>query len=263
MATRILATLGLLVAALLAALVLSGAQTAFLWMPPNIGTAYAVLFATATLVIWWTWQRNAFDTALPRAAASGRVVAMAVIAVSAVALATQYWIPLAGRPALDKGLSGPWGIVSGVIVAGIAGPILEESLFRGWLLERLRNHLSVFMSVVASALFFALAHGDDARAIPHFVAGLVLGAIMISTGRLWLAVVTHGLLNLSGPLWQLPHHFHLDDRIGIAFPIVCVAIAAAATLELQRVLLNTRWSITPSPASRVAPPVTWGLDATR
>jgi membrane protease YdiL (CAAX protease family) len=147
------------------------------------------------------------------------------------------------------------------IMTCATAPLLEEALFRGFLLTRLRKSHGDTAGVVLSAIGFGIAHGEAAGFLQPLAGGLMLGAIVASTGRLWLAATTHALFNLSGLLEGLVLRTDAPQGLGILYPALCLTIAAIAALELRRVLLTTRWFIAPSPASLVAPPATWGFDA--
>lgn len=91
-----------------------------------------------------------------------------------------------------------------VITAVLLGPLAEEVVFRGVLLRALARHLPDWGVVSASAGLFALGHLVDpnaALAVPaFFLMGLVLGRLVLKTGRLGPAVATHAGFNLLSVL---------------------------------------------------------------
>jgi membrane protease YdiL (CAAX protease family) len=250
----------LILITLVGAIAVSGGQLLFVWMPPIAGLVYEVMITLIALVLWYRWQHAAWTAALPRAARSSQVVATAALCCSALAAAHGWWIPPADLPTIGVATTTVWGRAS-LIVAGIfTAPLLEEALMRGFLLGKLQRSFTTTTSVLLSGATFAVAHGDVTRLVPQLAGGIVLGAIVVSTGRLWLAVAAHGALNLSGLLEAEAYHLTLPERLGILFPVLCIVIASIAALELRRVLTMTRWRVPPNPASLVAAPVTWGLD---
>ena len=66
-----------------------------------------------------------------------------------------------------------------------------------------------------------------------------------------MAMITHGAINLGGLPFAYPSSAGLPAQIGIAFPIVFIALALLATLELRRVLITTRWITRPVGTTRV------------
>ena len=74
----------------------------------------------------------------------------------------------------------------------VLGPLVEEILFRGILLQLWARKFGVRAAVVASAVCFALLHMD---AIGSFVFGIVMAALYVSTKSLLVPIVAHGLYN--------------------------------------------------------------------
>ena len=100
----------------------------------------------------------------------------------------------------------PLGV--GVLVSCILAPVAEELLFRKGLIDRLRGWGEGF-AAVASALLFALAHGNIYQIPYAFAVGFVLGAIYLRTGRVGCTVLLHGGGNMVSAL-LLP----LSRRLG-------------------------------------------------
>lgn len=89
--------------------------------------------------------------------------------------------------------------ILGLIVAGIAivllAPLIEEILFRGFLLRTLSNKIGVIWGSIVSALVFALLHVPWQSIIPIFILGLILNSIVIRSKSLWPAIGFHILNN--------------------------------------------------------------------
>lgn len=87
-----------------------------------------------------------------------------------------------------------------LLVLVVVAPLLEELIFRGVLLSRLRRSMSANAAIVVSAAVFAGIHliDPDAAFVAAglFVIGLVLGYQSLRTGRIGLAVMTHAGVNL-------------------------------------------------------------------
>lgn len=251
----------LILITILGTLPISGAQTLFAWLPPVPGLLYEIAITLAALALWFRWQRGAWASALSRESRSWQVLTMAVLCNVAIGAAYHWWIPPKVTAPFDRLDDSTVRDATIVIMACATGPLLEEALFRGFLLSRIRKTHGATTSVLLTAIGFGIAHGELARILQPLLGGIMLGAIVVCTGRLWLAATAHSLFNLSGLLEVLGIRLELPERLGVLYPALCLAIAAIAALELRRVLLTTRWFIAPSPASLVAPPATWGLDA--
>jgi membrane protease YdiL (CAAX protease family) len=259
MSNHLVRTAGLIVLVLVVSPAVAFLQTCFAMMPPKVGVLYIVSLAFAAVSLAWRSQRTTVVTSLPQRSASVRVLGLTVLATESIATASEYWIPLRTPSSLVHLPETPWGVVSILLGAAAVAPVLEESLFRGFLLSRLRRYWSSKVSVFISALAFAYIHEDPSRFVSQLFAGLLLGAIVVSTGRLWLAMITHGAINLGGLPFAYPTSAGLPEQIGIAFPLVFLTLALLATLELRRVLTTTRWADTPVGTTRVCMPLGWEL----
>lgn len=100
--------------------------------------------------------------------------------------------------------SGASGIVARLAVGFmivVVAPLLEEMLFRGVLLSRLRRSMTAGSAITISAAVFAAIHLLDPSAafvVPGlFVIGLVLGYQALRTGNIGLSIMTHAGVNLA------------------------------------------------------------------
>lgn len=88
------------------------------------------------------------------------------------------------------------------ILAVVAGPILEEVLFRGIILDGLLKKYSPVKSILISSLLFGLVHLNPWQ----FVAGLIMGSFMgwiyFKTHSLLPCIIVHATANLTGYLMR-------------------------------------------------------------
>ena len=84
-----------------------------------------------------------------------------------------------------------------VFTVGLAVPLLEEALFRGWLLRSYGRAVSYVWAVPISALVFGLAHLEPTVVVFAFVSGLVLGRYMAAGGSLWATFISHAVGNCT------------------------------------------------------------------
>lgn len=77
--------------------------------------------------------------------------------------------------------------------------VVEEAFFRGYLQQQFQQKVGPLLALVLASGLFGLAHlaGGWLYALFATVAGLLYGLIYLHTGRLWLAVLAHALLNFS------------------------------------------------------------------
>jgi membrane protease YdiL (CAAX protease family) len=248
---------------LCATLPLSGLQLAFLYMSPLIALGWQTALTATVAALWGKWQRAEWERALPRRASAWRAVTLAVVICLAVGSAYHSAVDPMTATNIQHAGDALWTRAALVLTAIVTGPLLEEALFRGYMLGRLRRIFGSTTSVLLSGTTFAIAHGDVTRILPQLVAGIVLGTIVVHTGRLWLAMLAHGLANAIGMIEYLVFTAGIPARLGLGFPLLCLVIAVGAALEFHRVLTTTRWSVPVPPTARVALPLTWGLDVMR
>ncbi len=97
----------------------------------------------------------------------------------------------AGYPLLAAVLS----VMQAVLVA----PLIEEMIYRGFLLSALRNGLGTVGGVLLSSAIYALAHGASLTGtITAFCYGIGYALLKLHTGRLGAAMVMHGCVALIG-----------------------------------------------------------------
>jgi len=102
------------------------------------------------------------------------------------------------------------------IIAVIVAPLVEEVLFRGFLLHRWALRWGTGTGVVLSSILFALGHVE---LLGHFLFGVVMCALYLRTRSLWVPIAAHSLNNLVVSVATLPDAFHPNpqDKMTIAY----------------------------------------------
>ncbi|MCM1578884.1 MAG: CPBP family intramembrane metalloprotease [Ruminococcus sp.] len=85
------------------------------------------------------------------------------------------------------------------LYACIIGPVFEELIFRGVLLEALRKYGNAF-GIIASSIMFGLAHANYIQFIPAMVIGMVWAYTAVKTGSLIPSMVMHIINNTIASL---------------------------------------------------------------
>ena len=80
----------------------------------------------------------------------------------------------------------------------LVAPLVEETIFRGLILSRLRQAIPGWLSVVISALLFGVCHGQIVWMCYAFILGLLLGMIALRSNSLWPSLLAHILFNAIG-----------------------------------------------------------------
>jgi sodium transport system permease protein len=71
----------------------------------------------------------------------------------------------------------------------------EELAFRGFILSGLRRRFRPWTAVCLSSFLFALFHMNVFQFIPHFLLGVVMGALVLRTGSVFPAMLFHFVYN--------------------------------------------------------------------
>ncbi len=83
------------------------------------------------------------------------------------------------------------------LIAGVVGPIIEELMFRKLILDRLYPY-GEKLSILVSALLFALFHANLTQFIYAFLLGAVFGYLYCRTGKILYPILLHMAINLMG-----------------------------------------------------------------
>ncbi len=205
MAALIMSWLGsVIVTALFAPFVGSGAHDTPLWV--RYGSFLAsqlIICGSASLVIWTYRARIATlgPFRLPaRAIWEALLSGSGLVGLTALyGLALQYLWPSAYQQMVDEQtvqltwLAAPWPLLwfSAVIVA----PICEELMYRGVVFSGLRRAWGLPAAAVASAILFAAVHLMPLSLVPLFAIGLASALLYARHRSLLVSLVLHAAYN--------------------------------------------------------------------
>jgi membrane protease YdiL (CAAX protease family) len=85
-------------------------------------------------------------------------------------------------------------VVTGIFVIGVA-PVVEETFFRGFLFQALRNSWGVWLAVPASAVIFSAIHLEPDKFVQLAILGMALAFVFHKTRSLWPCIMLHALNN--------------------------------------------------------------------
>ncbi len=89
----------------------------------------------------------------------------------------------------------PAGLVLAAVLVVFVGPLVEEAVFRGVLLQGLESRLGTPLAIAVQALVFAALHRSAWLFVPMAVLGAALGWLAHATRRLSLPVAVHASYN--------------------------------------------------------------------
>ncbi len=88
-----------------------------------------------------------------------------------------------------------------LLVVGIIGPILEELVFRRFIIDRIRPY-GEFLAVMFSALTFGMFHGNFYQLFYAFAIGFILGFIYVRTKNIIYPIILHMAFNSFSVIQQ-------------------------------------------------------------
>ena len=200
----------------LVAFPLVGALTAGLGSPRReaVGVVinYAVMALPSLLILWRQVRALPKDSApqggwmqwrvRPLLSAVWDAMAGWLMVTPLVMLTGWLLVRLVGDPGgsnplleLVLGSNDPIALLLLAFTAVVLAPLFEETIFRGALLPVLAARFGPLTGVLLSGLLFAMAHISVGELAPLTVLGVGLGLVRLRSGRLWPAVLMHGLWN--------------------------------------------------------------------
>ena len=83
-----------------------------------------------------------------------------------------------------------------ILTVGIGAPIVEELIFRKFLIDRVHKY-GEGIAILISGIFFGLFHGNFAQFFFTTGIGLFLAFIYVRTGKVWYTILIHMVVNMS------------------------------------------------------------------
>lgn len=124
------------------------------------------------------------------------------------------------------------------VVVGLAGPFVEELLYRGALFTGLRSTADPVSTAMTTGFLFALAHVAPRFWPIYLVVAACLGFLRAASGSLWPCVLMHGVFNGTAVVMAFSPEksdaFVLSPVVvGVSALLSVLLIAAAALLARQ------------------------------
>jgi membrane protease YdiL (CAAX protease family) len=166
---------------------------------------------SALLVLLWAWRSHTpwREIGYVRLKSLLGSLAFGIVFGCALKLLMKVIVmPLLGAPAINPAyhyLAGNRAALPGMIFTMIVAGFAEETLFRGYLFERLGKLFGTGASakvsiVLLTSALFALGHYSN-LGLPGveqaMITGLVFGTIFAITGRIWMLMCAHAAFDLA------------------------------------------------------------------
>jgi membrane protease YdiL (CAAX protease family) len=125
-----------------------------------------------------------------------------LIVVNGSALGMQVWLKdfwpdMDGQEAVEAFRATHDPLAKGLLVvsAAIIAPLVEETIFRGFIYGVIKRYTDGFFAALCSSLLFAVVHLHIGTLMPLTLLALIFCAVYELTGSLLLPMVLHGLFN--------------------------------------------------------------------
>lgn len=110
-------------------------------------------------------------------------------------LAMKHWGLISAQDFRELRWSKPW-LLGHLIISSFLAPIMEEVIFRGFVLQRLRERYTLEVSIVVSAGLFAAFHYDKSF-VGAFVHGVIFCMLAVRMASLYAPILVHCIYNAS------------------------------------------------------------------
>lgn len=122
-----------------------------------------------------------------------------------------------------------------VISTMVVAPLVEEIVFRGLMLSRLRKAMPVGWAVAVSSLLFGLAHGQILWIAYAAILGVIMSVVVVKTKSLTTSIILHMTFNIFGTV--VPTFFGEVTSTIVVVAVTAIAVAVSAVVLVK--LLNT------------------------
>ena len=181
---------------------------------------------------WWTLALFPMASAIPLAVGVGAAYGM-----------TYFFTPDNSIEALYKNMTTAWAIPF-IILIGIMPGMMEELLFRGYVLTRLIERWGPLVGISVTTILFALFHVTPHAMVLAFILGIWLGILAWRTGSIWSGVICHAFINSTWNVWQVGQRlWGLPENLAIPTWVVSGALATAVFTFACWVLMNNRYHV--------------------
>lgn len=120
-----------------------------------------------------------------------------------------------------------------VIGTVIFVPVLEEILFRGFIMQGMLELKKPFLAILVSAIYFGGMHGQPIQIGYAFLAGLMLGALYYLTRNLIMPIIAHMVFNALGSgIYTLFDISEEADNILTGVEIAAIVVFGAITVYM-------------------------------
>lgn len=123
-----------------------------------------------------------------------------------------------------------------ILNIGIAAPILEEIIFRGYMLNRCLRYFDEKKAVYITSALFAVCHVNLIWIIYSFVLGIILGRTAMKKDNIFYGILLHGGFNLFSVVDAILIATGLGDRVFFASKLLVAGYGIIGALGLALIV---------------------------
>jgi membrane protease YdiL (CAAX protease family) len=118
------------------------------------------------------------------------------------------WFGIFGEPSINTDMGTYWesssiDIALLFLSVAIVTPIVEELMFRGYILDAINRKHSDWTAIIWSSILFGLLHflGGSFYIGSALIGGIIYGWIRVRTGSLLPSIACHMMWNMLALIW--------------------------------------------------------------
>lgn len=127
----------------------------------------------------------------------------------------------------------------GILYVTIIAPIIEEIIFRGWMLKVLKKYGTV-TAIIISSLTFGIFHGTVYQSIPTIFIGIILAILTIKSKSLIPSMIVHLCSNTLSVLQEYINisNIMLEQLFSIIIVVISLVIIIYLIITNIKKILN-------------------------
>lgn len=119
-----------------------------------------------------------------------------------------------------------------ILVVGIGAPVVEELIFRKFLIDRVHKY-GEGIAIFVSGFLFGLFHGNFSQFFFATGVGLFFAFIYVRTGKIWYSIFLHMIVNMSTSVISVNLLENLDYAKMDAFLMLDMASDEATSMAME------------------------------
>lgn len=112
----------------------------------------------------------------------------------------------------------------GIMFATILAPIIEEIVFRGWILKALQKYGNV-VAITISSLVFGIYHGTITQSVPAIFIGIIFAILTIKYKSIIPSIIVHLLSNSLSVVLELIKDYEFITLLIKVFSVIFIVLS--------------------------------------